>query len=208
MQERLVPAGAKRLRPLVRVLARRAYRTAFSDADLDRLLAAVESAAPKGASIQRRMQVAIVAMLVSPRFLFRVELDVSPAMSRALNDWELASRLSYFLWSSMPDDALLDHADDGDLSRPDVLAAEVRRMLRDPRASELAESFATQWLQIGRLDTVEFDPKVYPGVDTDLKSAMRAESVLFFDAILRDGRDVLELLDAVFTFVNERRAKL
>jgi len=208
MQERLVPAGAKELRPLVRALARRAYRSSMADVDLDRLVAAVESAAPKGASIERKMRIAIVAVLVSPRFLFRVELDDSPTTPRALNDWELASRLSYFLWSSMPDDALLDHAGSGDLSRPDALASEVRRMLRDPRASELAESFATQWLQIGRLDTVEFDPKVYPGVDDDLKSAMRAESVLFFDAILREGRDVLELLDADFTFVNERLAKL
>jgi len=208
MQQRLVPDGSKELRPLVRALARRAFRRALADDDLDRLVAAIEAASPDGAGIERKMRIAIVAVLVSPRFLFRMELDDRPAAERALDDWELASRLSYFLWSSMPDDRLLDHAARGELRRPGVLAREARRMVRDARASMLAESFATQWLQIGRLTSVEFDPRVYPDVDADLKSAMRAESVLFFDAIVREDREVGELLDADFSYLNERLAKL
>jgi len=208
MQARLLPEGQRDLRPLVGALARRAFRRDVVDADLDRLVAAVERATSDDDSIERKMRVAIVAVLVSPRFLFRMELDGRPDVARALDDFELASRLSYFLWSSMPDDRLLDLAAHGELSEPNVLIRETRRMIRDPRASELAQSFATQWLQIGRLDTAEFDPRVYPGVDADLKSAMRAETVLFFDAIMREDREIRELLDADFTFANERLAKL
>ena len=208
MQARLIPDDSWDLRRLVAALARRAFRGEVSKPDLDRLVLAVEHAAPKGAGIEVRMRLAVVAVLVSPRFLFRMELDDRPDRARELSDRELASRLSYFLWSSMPDDRLLDLAARGELSREEVRTAEVRRMLRDPRASELAEAFATQWLQIGRLATTEFDPRVYPGVDADLKSSMRAETVLFFDAVMREDREVGELLDTDFTFVNERLAKL
>ncbi|MEM8883189.1 MAG: DUF1592 domain-containing protein [Planctomycetota bacterium] len=196
-QERLVPAGATELRPLVARLATRAFRRPVGARDLDALLAAVARAAPESASIERRMQLAITAMLVSPRFLFRLELD---PRARELDDWELASRLSYFLWSSMPDAALFARAAKGELRDPDVLRAEVSRMLRDPRASSLAEHFATQWLRVRDLERHE-------SVDPALRAAMRAETVLFFDAILREGRDVRELLVSDFTFVNDRLAK-
>jgi hypothetical protein len=207
-QSRLIPPGSRKLRPLVQALARRAFRRPIPDADLDRLVAAIERGAPEGAALERKMRVAVVAVLVSPRFLFRVELDPDPKRERDLDGWELASRLSYFLWSSMPDDALFRAAATGALDEPDGLRREVRRMVRDARASAIAEHFATQWLEIGRLDQVEFDKDEFPDVDADLKSAMRAESVLFFDAVLREERDLAELLDADFTYVNQRLAKL
>ena len=207
MQARLLPEGAA-LATAVEALARRAFRRPLAASERDRLLATVKAAAPTGASKQRRMRIAITALLVSPRFLFRLELDENPERARELDAWELASRLSYFLWASMPDERLFRLAGAGRLLDPAVLRGEVARMVRDPRASVLAERFAVQWLQIGRLDEAAFDPDHFPRVDDDLKSAMRAESVLFFEAILREGRPVTELLDADFTYVNERLAKL
>jgi len=151
------------------------------------------------------MRAAIAAVLASPHFLFRVEEEPPPGEARAISDHELATRLSYFLWSTMPDDALLDLADRGALR--EALDAEIARMLRDARSTALVENFASQWLQLRTLDRCAPDPARFPGFDDALRDAMREESLLFFEAVLREGRSVFELLDSDFTFLNERLAR-
>src|SRR5262249_40488659 len=157
-------------------------------------------------------QLAVEAVLVSPHFLFRVELDPylprpSPATVHPVTDYELASRLSYFLWSTMPDEELFAKARDGTLHKPDVLEAQVRRMLQDPRAQALVENFGDQWLGLRNLRTMTPDPAAFPGFDEPLRSAMLRETELFFGAVVKEDRGLLDFLDADFTFVNERLAK-
>jgi hypothetical protein len=153
------------------------------------------------------MQVAFQAVLCSPKFLFRVELDDQPTNAdiRDIDPFALASRLSYFLWGSMPDDTLLDAAEKGTLQNE--LPQQIDRMLQDPRSAALVESFASQWLQIQRLDAFVADNQLFPAFDPKLKAAMARETTLFFDAVLREDRSVLELIDADFTFLNEPLAK-
>jgi hypothetical protein len=149
-------------------------------------------------------------MLVSPHFLFRIEHDPRPAdptASHPVSDVELASRLSYFLWSSMPDDELLSLAEASKLHAPDVLDAQVKRMLADPRSSALADNFAGQWLELRNLDVVKPDPQKFPAWNPELRDAMRTETRLFFDYILRENRPLGEFLDARYTFLNERLAR-
>src|SRR5690606_26459642 len=145
--------------------------------------------------------------LCSPKFLFRAELDQQPESSaiRPLTEFQLASRLSYFLWSSMPDDELLDLAEKQQLTAN--LESQVRRMLQDPKASALVENFAPQWLQIQRLETFSPDATLFPQFNEDLRAAMRRETELFFASIMREDRSVLDLLDANYTFLNEPLAK-
>ena len=150
-------------------------------------------------------------ILVSPRFLFRFEADpadpaAQPGEVRSLGAYELASRLASFLWSSLPDEELLERAEDGSLLLPEVLHAQVDRLLDDARASSLAAYFAPQWLQIADLDRRRPDAVRFPGIDADLLAAMGQETMLLFDAVLREGRDVQTLLAADFTFVDERLA--
>jgi hypothetical protein len=162
-----------------------------------------------GGSFEEGMQLAAQAVLVSPHFLFRWELDTRPAKdetTRRLTDWELASRLSYFLWSSMPDAELFRLAKRGELAKPDVLAAQVRRMVADPRSSALVENFAGQWLQIRNLAGVTPDPVKFPSFDDDLRAAMKRETEMFFGAVMREDRSVMELIDSDFTYLNERLA--
>src|SRR5262249_45319160 len=141
-------------------------------------------------------------------FLFRVEIDREPvATPHPLNDYELASRLSYFLWSSMPDDELFRLASEGKLHEEATLDAQVQRMLKDPKARALVENFADQWVQVRNLKTIAPDPKTFPDFDEPLRAAMLKETELFFKAILDEDRSVLDFLDADFTFVNERLAK-
>ena len=138
-------------------------------------------------------------MLVSPDFLFRIERDAEPRNSAAVHrvsDIELASRLSYFLWSSAPDDGLLTLAEQKKLGDPAVLEGEVKRMLADPRASAIAANFAGQWLETRNLDSVKPDPDKFPEWNFALKDAMRAETQMFFDSILRENRPISELLTA------------
>ncbi|MBI5364202.1 MAG: DUF1592 domain-containing protein [Planctomycetes bacterium] len=197
----LADAKADRKRVLAGI-AKRVWRRPATSTELDRLAAL----APAGAPLARAVREALVALLVSPHFLFRVEDDArKPAKNgvRALDEWELATRLAYFLWNSAPDDALVARCEKKELARADVLAAEVERMLRDPRATELARDFATQWLQIRALDRSAPDPARFPRFDEELRVAMRAETELFFDAVLRERRPVSELLLADFTFLNE-----
>jgi hypothetical protein len=215
-QRRLVPrppsaepaAAAAYLREVAGAFLARAWRRPLRDGELDRLLAAVEAGAAPGATFHARLRLAVTAALVSPHFLFRVELDPEAAADAwRVGDFELASRLSYFLWSSMPDDELFALARRGELARDDVLAGQVRRMLRDPRASELSRNFAAQWLHLRGLDEAAPDPERFPGVDDALLDAMRAETELFFEAVLREDRSVWDFLDGDFTFLNEKLAK-
>ena len=149
-------------------------------------------------------------MLVNPNFLFRVERDPPGIVSQTaykISDFELASRLSFFLWSSIPDDELLDVADRGELSRPDILEQQVRRMLADERAASLSTNFAGQWLYLRNLDSITPDLRLFPDFDDNLRQAMRQETELFFDSIRREDRSVLDFVQADYTFLNERLAK-
>jgi hypothetical protein len=153
---------------------------------------------------------ALSAVLVSPEFLFRVEPDpagVPPKTAYRVSDVELASRLSFFLWSSIPDDELLDVAVAGKLHEPAVLERQVRRMLADSRSRAMVSNFAAQWLHLRNLDSITPDMRLFPDFDDNLRQAFRRETELFFDSVLREDRNVLDLLSANYTFVNERLAK-
>jgi len=202
--------GAACVERILSTLARRAYRRPVTPAEVDTLKGFVDLASADGRSVEQGIGLALQAVLVSPHFLFHVERD--PAASeltavQRISDVELASRLSYFLWSSMPDDELLEAASRGRLSQPKVLEAQVRRMLRDPKASALAENFAGQWLEIRNLDAIRPDPQKFPGFSPELRDAMRSETELFFAAMLRDDRPLGEFLDARYTFLNETLAE-
>ncbi len=190
-------------------LARRAWRRPVAAGEVDRLTGFVKLALDEGGSFEEGMQVAIQAMLVSPHFLFRIEHDADPTDAdnmHRLGGYELASRLSYFLWSSTPDLELLDAAGRGDLRDEAKLRKQVDRMLADPKSSALIENFAGQWLELRNLDRVKPDPELFPEFDTSLRKAMRRETELFFDSLLREDRSVLDFLDADYTFLNERLA--
>ena len=184
-------------------LARRAYRRSVTAADVDPLVGLVRQAQAAGDSFEEGVRLAVQAVLLSPNFLFRIEHDPAAGEDvRALDDHELASRLSYFLWADMPDERLFRLADDGRLSDPTVLRAEALRMLADPKSRTLVTDFAAQWLQLRGLERIKPDPARFPTVDDELRDAMRTETELFIDAIVREDRSVLDLLDAPFTFVN------
>jgi hypothetical protein len=204
--QRRLMAGERDLPPLVRELAERAWRRPLEADEVERLLALT----PPNASREEALQTVLVALLASPRFLFRVERDppgAEPGSRRDLDGFELATRLSYFLWSSMPDEELFDAARAGRLRDPRGLEAEACRMLRDARAGELARNFAGQWLQLRTLERVEPDRQRFPHFDDELRAAMRAESEMLFEAVLREERPVSELVDPNFTFLNERLAR-
>jgi hypothetical protein len=190
--------------------AERAWRRPLRPGEVERLLTRFDLAERNGESFEVAVRVPLLAVLVSPHFLFRVEPDppgTDPKGVSRVDGHALASRLSYFLWSSMPDDELLGLARDGKLAEPAVLDAQVGRMLRDPRARSLAENFAVQWLQLRRLETHVADPKRFPAFDEKLREAFRREVELLFDEVVREDRNVLTLLDADFTYLNERLAR-
>lgn len=191
---------------MLRRLASQAWRRPASDEDVTRLLALSPSDAPRETVLRNALE----ALLVSPRFLFLVENDPVDAPSgsvRALDAWELAARLSYFLWSSAPDAELFERARAGLLGDENELESQTRRMLRDPRASALTRGFAAQWLQLSSLERASPDPQRFGEFDDELRAAMRAETEMLFDAVLREERAARELLDPDFTFVNERLAR-
>jgi hypothetical protein len=195
-------------RQVLAAFVARAWRRAVAADEIDRLLALFERAAGEGDSFEQAMKLPLKAALVSPHFLFRVEPDAgTTAGVREVTDAELAVRLSYFLWSSMPDDELSAAARAGTLREPGRLEAQVRRMLRDVRATALAENFAVQWLQLRRLEKLAPDPVVFPQFDEELRAAMGQEAVLFFESVLREERSALELVAADYTFLNERLAR-
>ena len=184
-------------------LARLAYRRPVTKADLQTLLQFFESGRQDGGSFDAGIQFALERMLVDPDFLLRVQKD-----PHRLTDTELASRLSFFLWSSIPDETLLDLAERGELSKPATLERQVRRMLADRRAtSALVDDFASQWLNLRRVAEVVVHPDYYPDFDDNLLNAFRQETELFVASTLREDRSVLDLLRADYTFVNERLAR-
>ena len=197
-------------RDLVRRIADRAFRRPATDAEADRLAGVVAAAQKQGAPFERGLQLALTSVLVSPHFLFRVETDPAPEDPTAahdLTDFELATRLSYFLWSSLPDEELTSLASRGALHDSATLAAQTKRMLADARTSSLAANFAAQWLELRRLDAAAPDPQRFPQFDEALRASMRTETEMFVDALLRENRPLREFLAADFTFVNERLAR-
>jgi mono/diheme cytochrome c family protein len=190
-------------------LARRAYRRPPVRTEIEALLQLVDAAKNRGQTDEQGLQLAIQAMLVSPHFLFRIERDSEPGNPKLVHDvtpFELASRISYFLWSSTPDDELLALAEAGRLREPSVLQEQVDRMLIDSRASALAVNFAGQWLETRNLDVVKPDPDLFREFDVELREAMKAETTLFFEHVLRENRPVSDFLNADYTFLNERLA--
>ncbi|HZL56372.1 MAG TPA: DUF1592 domain-containing protein, partial [Bryobacteraceae bacterium] len=195
---------------IVANLAHHAYRRPPTRAEIAALMKFVALAKSQGQSTEQGIQLALETMLVSPEFLFRVERDpnpVDPEKVHRLSDVELASRLSYFLWSSMPDDELLGLAETGKLKDPATLDAQVKRMMTDRKAAAFADNFAGQWLEIRNLDSMKPDPQKFPAWNSDLKEAMRTETNMFFQYILSENRPMTEFIDAKYTFLNESLAK-
>ena len=194
---------------IIATLARRAFRRPVTDADLGRLFPFFEQGREAGgfdAGIER----ALIRLLVSPSFLFRMEPDpdgVSPGTAYELDGLTLASRLSFFLWSTVPDDELLDLAEQGELDDPAVLEQQVQRMLADRRSDALVSNFAGQWLYLRNVSAAKPDFRLFPDVDDNLRHAFRRETELLFESIIREDRSVLDLLTADYTFVNERLAR-
>ncbi len=183
----------------------KAWRRPVTDDALERLLHIVDQVLEEGAPYGEAIQVAVQAALTSPWFLYRWELD--PVLqegegSRPLDAYELASRLSYFLWSSMPDERLFSLAEAGELIRPEVLRSEVKRMLDDPKSEALTRNFAGQWLQFRNLESVTPDPSLFPDFTPKLRDAMKKETELFFTTIMRENRPLTDFLEADFTFLN------
>ncbi len=194
---------------IVGTLARRAYRRDVTDADLAGPMAFYEQGRTEG-GFERGIELALRAVLVSPKFVFRVERDPPGLRAGAtyrISDAELASRLSFFLWSSIPDDELLNVAASGRLRQPAVLERQVRRMLADPRADALVENFAGQWLHVRNVRSSTPDKNLFPNFDDNLRQAFERELELFVGSIIREDRSALDLLTADHTFVNERLAR-
>ena len=188
--------------------ARRAYRRPATPSEVARLVQLFEIATKQGEAFDKALRLPMKAVLVSPHFLYRIEDDPkNPTDVRTINDFEFATRLSYFLWSSMPDEALFELASKGELRKPGTLEAQVKRMLKDPKARALSENFAGQWLQLRNLKTLTPDKGYYPGWDDALRNAMIKEAETFFEFVVQNDRPILDFLDADYTFVNDKLAK-
>ena len=197
-------------RKILNALVPRAYRRPAAREEVERPLRLFAEARKQGDSFDEGLCLAIQSLLTSPRFLFQIEHDRPVAgkeTSAPITSYELASRLSYFLWSSMPDDALLRTATDGSLKKPEVLAAQVRRMLADPKATALVENFAGQWLEIRKLESVKPDRQRFTEFDDYLRASMRRETETYLQALIRDNGSLLELLDSDYSYLNERLAR-
>ncbi|OFW27112.1 MAG: hypothetical protein A3J28_05860 [Acidobacteria bacterium RIFCSPLOWO2_12_FULL_60_22] len=196
-------------RKILSTLARRAYRRPVADEDIQPLLS-IYKTGRSGGSFEEGIRMALQRILVGPEFLFRIEEDppnTAPGTIYRIGDLELASRLSFFLWSTIPDDELLNLAELGKLKDPAVLDTQVRRMLRDPRSKALVSNFFGQWLQLRRVAELEPDLEEFPDFDENLRGAFLQETELFLESMVREDRPLLELLDANYTFVNERLAE-
>jgi hypothetical protein len=191
-------------RQVIAKFAERAFRRPVLPNEVERVFSIFQLAHDRGESYERGLQLALATVLASPQFLFLVEPEDSRE-DRPLSDFELASRLSYFLWSSMPDDALFREAREKTLRAN--LRTQVVRMLADPRSDQFVENFTGQWLQLRKLSGVARDRDKFPGFDDSLRQSMRTETERFFAHILRNNRSVLELIDSNYTFVNERLAR-
>lgn len=194
---------AEQTREVLSRFLRRAFRRLPEPDELTRILALAEGALASGEKWEGAMQLAMQAVLCSPKFLFRAELDDQPRSPnvRTLDEFQLASRLSYFLWSTMPDDTLLDLAERKQLTAN--LDAQVRRLLSDPRSAALVQNFAMQWLQVKRIEFISPDGQLFPTFNVKLRSSMLRETELFVESIIREDRSVLNLIDADYTFLNE-----
>jgi len=196
---------------VLEAFASRAYRRPATRDEVDRLMAIYGLARKNGEKLERAVQVGVQAALMSPHFLFKVEFDRTAkdggGGSVAITDDELASRLSYFLWSSMPDAELLDAARSGKLRDDAVLEAQARRMLKSKKSYALVENFAGQWLQLRNLKTVAPDPKLFPDFDESLRAAMLKETETYFNGIKDGDRSILEFLDSDYTYLNRRMAR-
>ncbi len=203
-------SGRPCVESIMRRLTRRAYRRPVTDDEVEALVRFSDMALKEGLSPEQGVQLSIQAMLVSPNYLFRIEKDpdpLDPTAVHRVSDIELASRLSYFLWNSMPDDKLLTLAEQNKLHEPATLQAQVDRMLADDRSGEMAKNFAGQWLEIRNLDSVNPDPEKFPEWGPELREAMRTESLMFFDSVLRENRPMSDFIDADYTFLNGPLAK-
>jgi mono/diheme cytochrome c family protein len=197
-------------RRIIADLARRAFRRPLESAEVDALVSVASKAQQRGRSFEQALALAVQAILVSPDFLFRIEKNRNPQSATAsyrISAHELASRLSYFLWSSMPDDELLRCADQGTLHKPAVLAAQVRRMLKNEKSRALVENFAGQWLEIRRLESVQPDRDRFPDFDDYLRHSMLRETELFFQNIIREDRSIMDFVAGNYSFLNERLAR-
>jgi hypothetical protein len=205
------PAGTTTdARVILGRLARLAFRRPVTDEDLRKPMQFFHDGAAEGAGFEAGIEHALAAILVSPRFLLRVEQDprgLAPGTAYRISDLELASRLSFFLWSSLPDDGLLSAAERGELRQPAKLEAQIRRMLADERARSLVTNFAAQWLHLRALEGVLPDLRLYIDFDDNIRQALRQETELFVASVFREDRPVTELLSADYTFLNERLAK-
>jgi cytochrome c551/c552 len=198
-------------RQILSAVAHRAYRRPVAAADLDPLMKLFAAGRADGGSFDSGVEMALSGVLVSPEFLFRVEKAPAavgtPGLSYRIGDLDLASRLSFFLWSSIPDDALLQAAEKGKLHDPAVLRAQVVRMLADAKSKALVDNFAGQWLRLRNVADWKPDPDKFPGFDDALRNAFQRETELFFASMIQEDRSVLEFIDADYTFVNEKLAK-
>ena len=194
---------------ILSTLERRAFRRPVTDADLADLMPFYEAGKADG-GFERGIQKALERMLVSPQFLFRIERDpagIAPGTPYRISDLELASRLSFFIWSSIPDDELLDIAARGKLKDPAVLEQQVKRMIADPRSESFVSNFAAQWLFLRDLEAKQPDELLFPDFDETLRNGFQRETELFLDSVLRENRSVLDLLNANYTFINDRLAR-
>ena len=197
-------------REVMQKFATRAYRRPVKEDELDRLVSFIETTVKQGETYDEAAQLAMQAVLVSPYFLFRVELDENPNdpnIKHVLSDYELASRLSYFLWSSMPDEQLLTLANENKLHQPDVLKQQVHRMLQDKRSDALVRNFIAQWLNLRILDDVQPDKKRFKTFNNKLRAAMRRETEMFAEQIIKQNRSIIDFLDADYSYMNEQLAK-
>jgi hypothetical protein len=194
-------------RQVLSTLAQRAYRRPVTDADLQFLMPFYTAGRGDGGNFEAGIQRALERLLVSPQFLFRIEHNPEGSAPQHISDLELASRLSFFLWSSIPDNELLARAAKGELKDPAVLDREIHRMLADDRSQSMVTNFAEQWLYLRDIEAKQPDELLFPDFDDSLRQAFRKETDLFLNAVLRENRSVVDLLTANFTFVNERLAK-
>ncbi len=195
---------------IISSLVRRAYRRAPTDADVDPLIAFYQGERTKAGNFEAGIEMALRRILADPEFIFRFEpppVGVAPKVAYRVSDTELASRLSFFLWSSIPDEELLRLAIDGKLHQPAVLERQTRRMLADPKSRSLVTNFANQWLFLRELKNANPDVTIFPDFDDNLRQAFQRETEMLFESVIREDRSVLDLLDSDYTFVNERLAR-
>lgn len=200
-------SGSSCVARILAELANRAYRRPAIKSEVAALMQIFDKAKAAGYDPRQSLQFSVVALLVSPQFLFRIERDPKPGTVARISDTELASRLSYFLWSSMPDDELLRLGETNRLHVPAVLDAQVKRMIADSKSSAFTENFAGQWLETRSLDAVTRDAKKFPEWGAELKDAMQTETRLFFEAVMRENRPISDFIDGKYTFVNDLLAK-